>query len=140
MLLIDSVLQCDQSQLWAVARLSSDSAFATDDRVSSAVGLEYLAQAAAAFFTLQSTDQAAGARQGMLIACSRLDADIPWFATADGLLMHVRPASRLPTADQGRGLVRFVGDIHVLPQGVPLPAVPPVKGRGVVRAEFSVYL
>ncbi len=144
MLLIDSVLSSDDKGVWAVARLKADSAFVNDGRVSTAVGLEYLAQTAAAFFTLQSTEAPATVRQGMLISCPRLDADIPWFTVGDSLLLHARPASRMPTAGQGRGLVKFVGDVYVIPQGVPIdahmPSRMPAAQRGLVRAELSVYL
>ena len=144
MLLIDSVLSSDDKGVWAVARVKADTAFVKGGRVSTAVGLEYLAQTAAAFFTLQSTEVPARVRQGMLIACSRMDADIPWFTVGDSLLLHARPASRMPTADQGRGLVKFVGDVYVIPQGVPIedpmPSGMPVAQPGLVRAELSVYL
>jgi|GEM_PF-2796016 len=140
MLLIDSVVRNDETGLWVFAHLSADSLFVTDDGISSVIGLEFLAQTAAALFTLQSTNPPVAVRQGMLIACSRLDADLPWFAVEDGLLVHVQPASRMPTADQGRGLVKFVGDIHIIPRGAPLPTVLPIRERGVVRAEWSVYL
>jgi predicted hotdog family 3-hydroxylacyl-ACP dehydratase len=140
MLLIDAVLASDDSGAWAVARLQADSAFVKDGRVSTAVGLEYLAQTAAAFFTLQSSAAEATVRQGMLIACPRLDADIPWFMVGDTLLLTARPASRMPTSGQGRGLVKFVGDIYVIPHGVTLPVQMPAAARGVVRAELSVYL
>ena len=127
-----------------MARVKADTAFVKDGRVSTAVGLEYLAQTAAAFFTLQSTEVPARVRQGMLIACSRMDADIPWFTVGDSLLLHARPVSRMPTADEGRRLVKFVGDVYVIPQGVPIedpmPSGMPVAQPGLVRAELSVYL
>lgn len=144
MLLIDEVLSRDDKGIWALARLTADCAFMHEGRVSSAVGLEYLAQTAAALFTLLSMEEPATVRQGMLIACPRLDADIPWFRVGESLLLHVRPASRMPAADQSRVLVKFVGDVYVVPNGVPiegrLPTQLPVAGRGSVRAELSVYL
>ncbi len=144
MLLIDEVLSSDDKGIWAIARLTADSALVHEGRVSSAVGLEYLAQTAAAFFTLLSNAAPTAVRQGMLIACPRLDADVAWFRVGDTLLLHVRPASRMPTADQGRALVKFVGDVYVVPKGVPiegrLPPQMPAAQRGSVRAELSVYL
>lgn len=140
MLLIDAVLSSDDQAVWAVARLQADSPFVQDGRVSTAIGLEYLAQAAAAFFTLRSTQAEAAVQQGMLIACPRLEADLPWFAAGDTLLLTARPASRMPTTGQRQRLVKFVGDIYVFPDGATMPAQMPVGVRGVVRADLSVYL
>lgn len=140
MLLIDAVLSSDDQGVWAVVCLQADSPFVQDGRVSTAVGLEYLAQAAAAFFTLQSSEAEATVRQGMLIACPRLDADLPWFVVGDTLLLTARSASRMPTAGQGRGLVKFVGDIFVFPDGATVPVQMPSGERGVVRADLSVFL
>ena len=145
MLLIDAVLSSDDQGVWAVIRVHADSAFVKEGRVSTAVGLEYLAQAAAAFFALQSSAAEATVRQGMLIACPRLEADLPGFSVGDTLLLSARPASRMPTPGQGRGLVKFVGDIYilsegVLPDGATMPVRMPVGERGVVRADLSVFL
>ena len=140
MRLIQSIVALEPAGVWAWTVITAESAFVEGDRVSSVLGLEYLAQAAAAYFSLQSRDTAQPVRQGMLVACPRLEADVPWFAVGAGLLLHVRAASRLPTVEQGRGLVRFSGVIHLLENGQPVPETLPAEAGGVLRAELSVYL
>lgn len=110
MRLIDAVISANQRELLARVSIAPDSPFVRNARVPAAIGLEYMAQAAAAFFALR----VAGAeqpRQGMLIACPRLAASVAFFDVGANLLVRIAPVSRMPAPDSAPGLVKFSGTI-----------------------------
>ena len=137
MRLLDAVLAADAGGLWATVLLMPDSPFMDAGRVRAVLAVEYLAQSAAAWFTLQAMQHGGEPRQGMLIACPRLAAGVPHFHAGERLLLRVVPASRLPV--RGGGMVKFVGQVFMLPSGE-MPVALPGAARAVVDAELSVYL
>jgi len=140
MRLIDAVLTSDTTALWASIALTIGSPFVRAGRVRAVIGLEYLAQASAAFFTLRAMHDGTGeVRQGMLIACPRLSTTVAHFHAGSTLLLHVMAVSRMPVVDQRGSLVRFSGRIHIA-TGDPDPLLLPADAPGVLQAEFSVYV
>jgi len=89
------------------------------------VGMEYLAQAAAAWFTLSApadrSGDAAPAQAGMLVACRRFECALGEFPEGATLVIRVWPAS--PASGP---LVRFRGEIRL--------------DGAVAAGELSVYL
>ncbi len=144
MRLIDRVLQHDSQQLWAEVRTTRTSVFATDHGVPAYIGLEYMAQTAAAFFTLQATD-ATPPKQGMLIACRKYTTNRAHFPLQDRLIIYAQLASRLPADSAGRGLVKFTAQIYIPTEA--LPADPSLEvlaqlatQQAVTAADLSVFL
>jgi predicted hotdog family 3-hydroxylacyl-ACP dehydratase len=130
MRLIDDLIEWDVGGITARVHLTEASPFMNHGRVRALFGMEYLAQAAAAWFTLMAMQDATPVvRQGMLIACPRLDTEVSHFRCGSTLLVRAEPASRLP--EDGRGLVKFTGLISVMGEGTPTP---------VLQAQLSVYL
>lgn len=107
MRLLDRVLAWSASGLDAEVVLNAESPFADGAGVPAWIGLEYLGQAAAAFFTLQA---GAGAvpHAGMLVACRRYRCDLPGFALGSTLTVRVSLASAVHAR-----LVKFDGEIRI---------------------------
>lgn len=138
MRLLDEVVAADAQGLWATVELRPDSPFVVNGRVRTLVALEYLAQAAAAWFAWRARQHAdAAVRAGMLIACSRLDSRGSHFETGQHLWLLVEPVSRLPAV--GSGMVKFRGQVFVRPAAGPSSIAPMDQPAGV-EAEFSVYI
>lgn len=148
MRLIDAVLMASDAELWATLLIHADSSFVRAGRVRAAIALEYLAQAAAAFFSIEAWRSAAMSsseehcnapvvKQGMLIAVPSLSSDVSHFNVGDRLLLHVSPASRMPI--KGNGMVKFRGEVFVCSDSK-FPDRWPTEDDAKVRAELSVYL
>jgi predicted hotdog family 3-hydroxylacyl-ACP dehydratase len=144
MRLIDAVLAHDQRHLWAHVEIQRHSPFSSDHGVRACFGLEYLAQAAAAFFTLQASE-ANPPKQGMLIACRRFDTAVAVFPLASRLLLSVSLTSAMPAAAEGSALVKFQGEIHILQPDRQTPTSSAACARvaatrATTVADLSVYL
>jgi predicted hotdog family 3-hydroxylacyl-ACP dehydratase len=148
MRLIDRVLLSTPDSLWADVIPKPDSLFAGPAGVHAIIGLEYLAQASAAFFTLidSPTDaSSSGPRQGMLIACRQYHAQQPYFAIERRLLLRVSLDSSIQSAAAGHGLVKFRGEIFAAPDSM---SVSPdsaelsnaARTEALTVASLSVYL
>lgn len=158
MRLLDAVIDYNTTQLWAEVTPLSSSIFAGTTGVHACIGLEYLAQASAAFFTLQATEAQspqlnanpkaepkAKPKEGMLIASRRFTTKMAIYPFAQRLLLRVRLTSALPPNTAGRGLVKFQGEIFI-----PSSTLPPLPGPAqlaelaladaVTMADLSVYL
>ncbi len=143
MRLIDQVLAFDEHQVWATVNPSEDCIFATPAGIPACLGLEYLAQTAAAFFSLQaSTDRPP--RAGKLVACQKLITRQAYFAFLQPLLLRVTLTSRLPPVVTQQALVKFAGAVFPAPTALPKPGLPEqladMVGEPICTAELSVYL
>lgn len=145
MRLLDQVLAHDTQQIYAISAVSGVP-FTTAQGLPAWFGLELMAQAAAAFFTLQATQQAPP-RQGMLIACPRFTTSVSHYAAEQVLLIHARLASRLPDNAAAPALVKFDGEITTLDDTIAPPSLTAtgfdpqnVRVEPVSQASLSVYL
>ena len=112
MVLLDRVIAVGPQQLLAHAELTPDAPFCSASGVPACIGLEYLGQAAAAFF---STQEPAGTtvmppRPGLLIASRSYTCSDGYFPASHHLLIDIEPASAVGLS----GLVKFRGALHVL--------------------------
>ncbi|MEM6999508.1 MAG: hypothetical protein AAF529_01890 [Pseudomonadota bacterium] len=143
---VSRVLASDAQSIWALAPVSRAAAFADAQGLPALYGLEILAQTAAAFFTLAAGGGAP--RQGMLIACQSFSAAQPYFARTATLLARAELASALPAAEQGKGLVRFSGQLYLpeeavlgtLPDSCAAAELSALAGAQTCEANFSVYI
>lgn len=143
MRLIDQILHSGTDVLWAATTPQRDSMFAHSAGMPACIGLEYLAQTAAAFFTLQAGEEPGEPRQGMLIACRDFQCKQPYFAHRVRLLLRVELQSNIHAAGRGHGLVKFHGEIFVAPES--MPATPDITDLAeaadpLTVANLSVYL
>ncbi len=132
MQLIDGILSSNATELWAETTPAGGAPFATRHGVRACAGLEYLAQAAAAFFTLLA-QPGAPPRQGMLVACRRYHTLQPHYAFQQQLLLRVQLASQFSPDTPSARLVKFNGSIYLAPSR--LQAVPEEEARGEARRE-----
>lgn len=88
MLLIDTVLAADENSLTAEARVRADNPFARDGVVGAWIGVEYMAQAIAAFEGCRARERGAGPKVGFLIGSRHYACSAPGFTV--GSLMRVR--------------------------------------------------
>ena len=116
MQLIDGVISWDETRLWAHVSISELSPFLDGNGVPTCIGLEYLAQAAAAFFAINAQHTEAGSepRAGMLIGSRRYTVTLPYFDIGSQLIIRTKLSSKLPCANTGPTLVKFNGDISLL--------------------------
>lgn len=127
MRLIDRVRGWEGDFLAVEVDIAPDTAFyRAPGGVPAWVGLEYLGQAAAAYFALAAADGGA-ARPGMLVSCRRYASAVAAFPEGVTVVARVRPAS----AFDGE-VVKFAGEIDVAEQR------PAVTGEVVVYMEQSV--
>ena len=123
MLLLDEVVSASEGAVTTRIILSEDSPFMSARGVPAAIGLEYLAQSAAAYFGLKARDGEAP-RAGMLVACRQYSCERAFFSGT--LNVEVSATSALPNTD-APGLVKFSGLIREAEQVV-------------AQGELSVYL
>ena len=144
MRLLDRVLAWDANQVWALAMVDEEMPFATAAGLRACYGLELVAQAAAAFFTLCGGDESPP-RQGMLIASRSFTTRLSHYPLPCRLLIHARLASPLPPDAAGSALVKFTGDIVLLEDVGDAPAQPDAlqalcDERAITEVNLSVYL
>ncbi len=100
---LDRVIEADAESLLAEATLRADHLLMRDGQLSAAAGVEYMAQAAAAWAGWQrhlKADDGGAARIGFLLGTRRYQCDRPAFQVGDVLRIHVQ---RLFQADNGLG-------------------------------------
>ncbi|MCW5299975.1 3-hydroxylacyl-ACP dehydratase [Herbaspirillum lusitanum] len=102
MLLLDRVISVDADKLCAQVAIVDDSLFltGTGTGVGAWVGIEYMAQAIAAWAGYHAQQRGEAVRIGFLLGSRRYDASVPYFAT--GSTLHVE-VEKLLQADNGLG-------------------------------------
>lgn len=159
--LLDRVIGVSANRLWASFTPSAGHWYAdAAGSMSSAVGVEALAQASAALFTALalSDNSDATPRAGMLVANQRYRCEAGRFTAGSALLVSVTAESSLDSVQAGFGvLVRFSGSISALPPQLPTsqpafmsPDMSPdpeliavcdqALASAIAQASFSVYL
>lgn len=143
MCLIDEIMAHRDRELWSCVKVQ-ENLFTTAKGVHSCVGIEYLAQTAAAFFTLKM-DPGSEPKQGMLIACRSYKSRVEFFLNTSPLMLYIQLSSSLPTSSASSNLVKFQGEIHAL--NTTLPDFSPEQWRtdypadgAWVSADLSVYI
>lgn len=115
MQLLDRVIASSKERLLGTAHITRSAPFCTSDGVPSCMGLEYLGQCAAAFFSVQRTGSEGmsldSPAPGMLIASRSYLCRLGHFPLDEHLLFDVSPTSQVGSS----GLVKFRGAIYVVP-------------------------
>lgn len=107
MVLLDRVLRTDGDCLDAELSIRADSEFCVDDRVGIWVGIEYMAQAVAAWSGWQARLRQQPVKVGFLLGARRYLCHVDHFAVGDRLIVRVQ---REFQADNG--LARFQGRVE----------------------------
>lgn len=89
MSLLDTVVKADENSLAADARVREDNPFARDGVVGSWVGIEYMAQAIAAFEGCRARDRGAAPKVGFLIGSRDYACSTPAFAVGSSLRIEI---------------------------------------------------
>jgi predicted hotdog family 3-hydroxylacyl-ACP dehydratase len=87
MVLLERVLHADDERLCAEVRIGPDSLFYADGAVGAWVGIEYMAQAIAAWAGFCARGRGEAVQVGFLLGSRRYEADVAAFA--DGSVLHV---------------------------------------------------
>lgn len=85
MILLDDVCSCDEVRIECRVTLTEDSPFVVAGRVRSTIGVEYMAQCAAAWVGLQSLNRKEPVRVGYLIGARAVSLAIDHFLVGDEL-------------------------------------------------------
>ncbi len=117
---LDQILAFDAQQVCALATVQTLPVLGAQG-LHACFGLELMAQTAAAFFTLQTKDNAPP-RQGMLIACRQFTTQIAHYPVDSRLIIHARLASAMPHDASSPALVKFDGQIVVFHDPDAIPA------------------
>ena len=118
MQLLTRLICASDQVIWSAIELNQQSPFVDTERdqVAAVITMEYLAQTAAAFFSVQSQAEApTEPRPGMLIGCSKLSCTSAAIAVPATLAVEATLASPLPAAADASALVRFTGKVFTLP-------------------------
>ncbi|MBU3070631.1 hotdog family protein [Aestuariicella sp. G3-2] len=89
MSLLDDTLSSDENSLTATVGIRPDSLFATEQGVPAWVGIEYMAQAIAAFAGVQARLAGEDIRIGFLVGSRKYTCDAPYFPIGSTLTIHV---------------------------------------------------
>lgn len=128
MRLLEQVLKFSDESLVARTTIHGQSPFLHDERgVPAWVGLEYLGQAAAAYFAL-ALEQRGDAPPGMLVTCRRYRCSKPFFAPGWAPTIRV-----WPTSDVDARLVKFEGEIRIEDDAIAAGELAVYKGAPDVR-------
>lgn len=98
MSLLDKVLAADEETLTAKLRVRDDGIFSRDGRVPAYVGIEYMAQAVAAFSGYHAKLRGEEVRLGFLLGTRKFNSNIDSYQCGDELTIEVE---RLLQADNG---------------------------------------
>ena len=114
--LLETVEHCDELGIVARVRVPSEGLFAADGGVPAWVGIEYMAQAIAAWSGARSRQAGGSPRIGYLLGSRRYEAAVPAFAA--GLVLQVFAQCEL-MGDNGLGMFdcRIEQDGRVLASG-----------------------
>jgi len=127
MRLLDKIVSADATRLTAMANLSNGCPFWTPQGVPTCIGLEYIGQAAAAFFSVIASGKSAeeAPRAGMLIASRAYQCNTGFFPAECRLLIEVIPQSEVSAS----GLVKFSGTLTDF-----------ATSESFAKGDISVYL
>lgn len=89
MLLLDTILSADATSLTAEARVRDDNPFARDGAVGAWIGVEYMAQAIAAFEGCRAREHGAGPKVGFLIGSRHYSCSAPAFPVGTSLEVRI---------------------------------------------------
>ena len=90
MLLLDTVVEGDENSLVATARVREDSPFARDGVIGAWVGIEYMAQAIAAFEGCRARERGDAPKVGFLIGSRHYACSAPAFAVGTVLRVEIK--------------------------------------------------
>jgi len=107
MVLLDYVVEAADERLTASVVIRTDSEFCRDGRVCNWIGIEYMAQAVAAWSGWQARQRGEPVKVGYLLGTRRYDTHVAEFVVGDTLTVSVE---REFQADNG--LARFRAQIH----------------------------
>ena len=88
--LVDGVTPCDADAIECTAVVRPDGLFAGPHGMPAWIGVELMAQAAAAWSGAQARAAGGGPRVGYLVSARRYDADVPAFAAGATLVVRAR--------------------------------------------------
>ncbi|MFK7914338.1 MAG: hypothetical protein AB8B93_10525 [Pseudomonadales bacterium] len=125
MQLLSRVLCAGPEEIWSCVVLDRNAPFVAadqdqglaDGQVAAVITLEYMAQTAAAFFSVQALGieaEPAAPRPGMLIGCSQLSCTTAAIAIPTTVAVQASLASALPASADASALVRFTGKVFDL--------------------------
>lgn len=100
MVLLDRVIAADDESLCAEVTIRSDSLFCRAEGVGAWVGMEYMAQAIAAYAGFIAHRCNEPIKIGFLLGTRRYECSRPWFTVGTRLQIHVR---RVFQSDNGMG-------------------------------------
>jgi predicted hotdog family 3-hydroxylacyl-ACP dehydratase len=100
MLLLDRVVAVDAETLCAEVTIRPDSLFYGTHGVGAWVGIEYMAQAIAAYAGYHAQQRGEPVKIGFLLGARRYECNCAWFAAGDRLLVEVQ---QLLQAENGLG-------------------------------------
>lgn len=89
MSLLDTAVHCDQHSLIAQVTIGPDTLFATDQGVPAWVGIEYMAQAVAAFAGVRAKEAGEDIRIGFLVGTRKYHCNVPFFPAGSTLTIEV---------------------------------------------------
>lgn len=91
MILLDEIVDYTHDGLTAAVTIREDSRFIQAEGVPAYVGIEYMAQAIAAYGGVESLDRHEQLRIGFLLGTRKFDAYVPFFRVGECLSVMVRP-------------------------------------------------
>lgn len=94
MLLLQEVVSFDERELTAALTVTESSTFCEQSGVPSWVGIEYMAQAVAAWSGTQETEKDKGPKVGFLLAVREYSSQVPLFALGQRLEIRVRAVDK----------------------------------------------
>jgi predicted hotdog family 3-hydroxylacyl-ACP dehydratase len=100
MVLLDRVISADEESLCAEVSIRSDSLFCTAEGVGGWVGLEYMAQAVAAYAGYVAHLRGEAVKIGFLLGTRRFECDRPFFSVGARLQVHIK---RILQSENGMG-------------------------------------
>lgn len=100
MVLLDRVIAADDESLCAEVTIRSDSLFCTADGVGAWVGLEYMAQAIAAYAGYIAYRRGEAVKIGFLLGTRRYECERPFFSVGARLRIRIR---RVFQSENGMG-------------------------------------
>lgn len=136
MLLLDELLECGEEHIVTAVTIRPDSVLCEQERgVPAWVGLEYMAQAVAAFSGVEEVQQGMQPRIGLLLGSRSYRADVDFFSLGARLIVK---ASMLVRGEDD--LVAFACEIHCDGQRYAsgdIKAIRPRDIHALVRAQLD---
>ena len=135
MSLLASVERCDGESVVARVRVPAQALFATPQGMPAWVGIEYMAQAVAAWSGARARERGGSPRIGYLLGCRRYEAVVPAFEAGAELVVHAQCEL---TAENGLGMFdcRIEQDGRVLAKGR-LSVFEPPQNTGQVASQSA---